>query len=97
MPLGDLWSFIFFVLLAIAALTSLISLHEVVTAYLHERYKISRGKAAIIVSSCGFALGIICSLSFGQLSHLKILGFTVFDLLNYVTANLMLPIGASLN
>jgi NSS family neurotransmitter:Na+ symporter len=93
MPLGDLWAFIFFVLLAIAALTSLISLHEVVTAYLHERYKMSRSRAAIIVSSCGFALGIICSLSFGQLSHFKILEFTIFDLLDYVTANLMLPIG----
>ncbi|MDR2653320.1 MAG: sodium-dependent transporter [Prevotellaceae bacterium] len=93
MPLGDLWSFIFFVLLAIAALTSIISLHEVVTAYLHEQYKMSRSKAATIVSSSGFVLGIICSLSFGVLSQFKIFGSTIFDLLDFITANLMLPLG----
>jgi NSS family neurotransmitter:Na+ symporter len=93
MPFGSLWSFIFFVLLAIAALTSIISLHEVATAYLHEQHRMSRFKAATIVSSGGFVLGVICSLSFGVLSHVKILGLTVFDLLDFVTANLMLPIG----
>jgi NSS family neurotransmitter:Na+ symporter len=93
MPFGSLWAFIFFMLLAIAALTSIISLHEVATAYLHEQHKMSRFKAATIVSSCGFVLGVICSLSFGVLSHFKIFGATIFDLLDFVTANLMLPIG----
>ncbi|MDR2126591.1 MAG: sodium-dependent transporter [Prevotellaceae bacterium] len=96
MPFGDLWSFIFFVLLAIAALTSIISLHEVVTAYLHEQYRMSRRKATAIVSLCGLALGIICSLSFGVLSHVKIFGVIIFDLLDFVTANLMLPAGGML-
>ena len=40
MPLGSLWSFVFFVLLALAALTSVISLHEVVTAYVLEEHDI---------------------------------------------------------
>ncbi|MDR2292973.1 MAG: sodium-dependent transporter [Prevotellaceae bacterium] len=93
MPFGNLWSLIFFVLLAIAALTSIISLHEVVTAYLHEQYKMSRNKAATIVSLSGFAIGIICSLSFGVLSHIKIFGVIIFDLLDFITANLMLPLG----
>lgn len=93
MPFGNLWSLIFFVLLAIAALTSIISLHEVVTAYLHEQYKLSRNKATAIVSLCGFAVGVVCSLSFGVLSHFKIFGIIIFDLLDFVTANLMLPLG----
>jgi NSS family neurotransmitter:Na+ symporter len=93
MPLGYLWSFIFFVLLAIAALTSIISLHEVVTAYLHEQYKMSRRKAATIVSLSGFAVGVICSLSFGVLSHFKIFGVIIFDFLDFITANLMLTLG----
>jgi len=93
MPFGNLWALIFFLLLALAALTSIISIHEVVTVYFHEQYKMSRRKAATIVSLCGFAVGVVCSLSFGVLSDFSILGFTVFELLNFVTANLMLPLG----
>lgn len=93
MPLGNLWSFVFFLLLALAALTSIISIHEVVTAYLHDQHKMSRRKAATIVLMCGLALGIVCSLSFGELSNVKIFGFTMFELLDYVTANIMLPVG----
>ncbi|MDR3286375.1 MAG: sodium-dependent transporter [Prevotellaceae bacterium] len=93
MPFGNLWALIFFLLLALAALTSIISIHEVVTVYFHEQYKMSRRKAATIVSLCGFAVGVVCSLSFGVLSDFSILGFTVFELLDFVTANLMLPLG----
>ncbi|MDR3226863.1 MAG: sodium-dependent transporter [Prevotellaceae bacterium] len=93
MPFGSLWALIFFLLLALAALTSIISIHEVVTAYLHDQYKMSRRKSATIVSLCGFAVGVVCSLSFGILSDFKILGFTIFDFLDFVTANLMLPLG----
>lgn len=93
MPLGDLWAFAFFLLLALAALTSIISIHEVVTAYLHDHRKMSRRKAATIVSLCGLALGVVCSLSFGVLSHVKIFDFTIFDFLDYITAKFMMPIG----
>ncbi|MDR1983793.1 MAG: sodium-dependent transporter [Prevotellaceae bacterium] len=93
MPFGNLWSFIFFLLLTIAALTSIISIHEVITAYLHDQYKMSRRKAATIVSLSGFTLCIVCSLSFGILSDFKIFGLTTFELFDYVTAKLMLPLG----
>lgn len=44
LPFGNAWSFIFFILLALAALTSTISLHEVATAYVHEEYHMTRKK-----------------------------------------------------
>lgn len=93
MPLGGVWSFIFFVLLALAALTSTISLHEVATAYVHEEHKMSRTKAAWIVSSGILIFGIISSLSFGVLKEHTIFGLTFFNFLDYVTAKIMLPLG----
>lgn len=93
LPLGWLWSAVFFVLLALAALTSTISLHEVATAYTHEEFKISRTKAAWLVSAGVMVLGIVSSLSFGVLKDFTIGGLTFFSLLDYVTAKIMLPLG----
>ncbi len=96
LPMGAVWSTVFFVLLALAALTSTISLHEVATAYVHEEYKLSRQKAALIVSFGVAILGIISSLSFGVLKHMTIGGLIFFDLLDYLTAKIMLPLGGML-
>ncbi|MDL2255057.1 sodium-dependent transporter [Parabacteroides sp. OttesenSCG-928-K15] len=93
MAMGNLWSIIFFVLLGIAALTSTISLHEVATAYVHEEMKMSRKKAALLVSAGVLVLGVISSLSFGVLKDFTIFGLTFFNLLDYVTAKIMLPLG----
>jgi NSS family neurotransmitter:Na+ symporter len=96
MFLSNVWSCIFFILLAIAALTSTISLHEVATAYLHEEKKISRKRAALLVSFGVFILAIFSSLSFGILKDFKLVGLTFFDLLNDITAKIMLPFGGML-
>ena len=96
LPLGGLWSLVFFVLLALAALTSTISLHEVATAYIHEEYHISRAKAALFVSGGVLFLGIISSLSIGVWKEYTIFGLTFFDLLDYLTAKIMLPFGGML-
>ena len=63
--LAYIFSVMFYVLLALAALTSTISLHEVVTAYLHEEFNFTRGKAARLVTTGCILLGILCSLSLG--------------------------------
>ena len=96
LPLGNVWSLVFFVLLALAALTSTISLHEVATAYLHEEYYISRKQAALLVSLGVLIMGILSSLSLGVLKEWTIFGLTFFDLLDYVTAKIMLPLGGML-
>jgi len=93
LPMGALWSLIFFILLAVAALTSTISLHEVATAYVHEQFNLSRQKAALVVSTGVLVLGIISSLSFGVLKGSTIFGLTFFEALDYVTAKIMLPLG----
>lgn len=93
LPLGNVWSLVFFILLALAALTSTISLHEVATAYVHEEYHMSRQKAAWFVSAGVAIIAVFCSLSFGILKEYTIFGLTIFEALDYVTAKIMMPLG----
>ena len=91
--LAYLFSVLFYVLLAVAALTSTISLHEVVTAYLHEEFRFTRSKAAKIVTGSCIFFGIFCSLSLGVAKGYTLFGLGVFDLFDFLTAKIMLPIG----
>ena len=93
MPVGILWAILFYALLFIAALTSLISLHEVVTAYLYENTSMSRKKSSFLVAALVCVLGVFASLSFGKLSSLTIFGKTIFDALDFFTASILLPVG----
>ena len=93
--MARIFSLLFYVLLALAALTSTISLHEVVTAYLNERFKISRGRAATLVTGFCIVTGILSSLSLG-IWDAKFFNLGFFDLLDFVTAKLMLPLGGLL-
>lgn len=88
-----LWSTIFFLLLALAALTSTISIHEVVTAYVSEQWNMRRNSAAWLSTAAMLVLGVVCSLSFSVLSGWTIGGRSIFDFFDYLTANFMLPIG----
>ena len=93
--LAMIFSLMFYVLLALAALTSTISLHEVVTAFLNERFKMSRSRAAILVTSFCMVTGVLSSLSLGAWEA-KFFGLGFFDLLDFVTAKLMLPLSGLL-
>ena len=93
LPLSMVWSSTFFLLLVVAALTSTISLHEVITAYLHEEWHVSRKKAAWLTTLSTMILACFASLSLGVLSGWKICGLNLFDALDYLTANIMLPVG----
>lgn len=86
-------SVLFYVLLAVAALTSTISMHEVVTAYLHEEFRLSRQRAATLVTAGCIFLGTLCSLSLGVGKGYTLFGMGLFDLFDYVTAKVMLPLG----
>ena len=91
-----LFSVMFYVLLALAALTSTISMHEVVTAFLNEQFSLSRSKAAIIVTSFCTVLGVASSLSLGIWSEYTLFGLGCFDFLDFLTAKIMLPLGGLL-
>lgn len=96
MPLTQLWSSLFFLLLLVAALTSTISLSEVSVAFLQDRLGMSRQKATLWVMLPLLLLSSLCSLSQGVLSELKILGMTIFDFLDTTATNIMLPTAAIL-
>lgn len=89
-------SVLFDLLLLLAALTSSISMHEICTAYIHETYNTSRRRAATIVTTVCGLLGIACSLSFGIWSCYTICGMTFFELFDYLTAKILMPLGGML-
>ncbi|MCK9321337.1 MAG: sodium-dependent transporter, partial [Bacteroidales bacterium] len=87
MPGGFYFAIVFFILLSVAALTSTISVLEVVVAFLIEEKNMSRGKATALGAGAISIIGIACTLSFGPLKDFKIFDKTVFDLMNYLSAN----------
>ncbi len=93
LPMSMLWASIFFLLLIIAALTSTMSLHEVVTVYLMEEWGVTRRMGTYITSGSIAILSAIASLSLGEWSGFTIFGLTLFDAMDFITANIMLPIG----
>ena len=93
-PFGNIISILFFVLLFFAALTSGISILEVPTATFMENFKISRGKAVGILTLIIGTISILASLSFGVLNNIKIGGKIIFDLLDVVSSNYLLPFNA---
>ena len=91
--LAYIFSVMFYILLAVAALTSTISMHEVVTAYLHEEFHLSRKRAASFVTGGCMFLGTLCSLSLGVGKGYTLFGLNLFDMFDFVTAKIMLPLG----
>ena len=90
--LGYIISLLFFILLTLAALTSLMSLHEVSTAFFQEEFVITRKKAALIVSITTAIIGAFCSLSLGAVDGMAFFGKSLFDWFDFVTGQIFLPI-----
>lgn len=96
MPLvGYVISILFYALLAVAALTSTISMHEIGTAYFHEELNRPRTQAAWIVTLGACMIGVLSSLSCGAYD-LQLLGMSLMDFFDCITAQYMMPIGALL-
>lgn len=93
MPFGTIFGILFFILVLFAAITSSISLLEVCAAYFIDEFKWSRTKATWLLTGVIFLLNILCSLSMGPLSHVLIFGKNFFDLFDYITSNILLPLG----
>ena len=89
---GYLVSLLFFVLLSLAALTSLMSLHEVSTAFFQEELRITRKRAALIVTVSCSVIGAFCSLSLGAVDGLSMFGKTLFDWFDFITGQIFLPV-----
>lgn len=93
MPGGTIVAILFFLLLAFAALTSAISLLEPGVAWLMETFGASRARAANLIGVIVWALGFLTVMSFGPWSGFRFWAGTLFDNIEYLTNNLMLPLG----
>lgn len=92
MPMGGVWSTLFFLLLGLAALSSTISMHEAVTSYFVEKRGMSRRKGAWVVTIIALVLATAASLSLGDWSGYTIAGMNFFALLDNFTSIVMLPL-----
>lgn len=93
---GYVISVLFYALLALAALTSTISMHEIGTAFFHEELHITRNQGAWIVTVLCSIIAVFCSLSNGVLADLTVMGQGLLDFCDSLTANILLPLGAFL-
>lgn len=92
--LGWFFSVLFYLLLLLAALTSMMSIHEPSTAFLLEHFRMRRHTATAIVTLSAIAVGVLCSLSFGPLANVRpLFGMTFFDFFDFISAKLFLPLG----
>lgn len=93
---GVIFSTVFFVLLSFAAWTSALGLVEPAVAWLVEHYHKSRAQSAVIVGGTIWLIGFGSVLSFNALSDVTFLAGTIFDNVDYLTSNIMLPLGGLL-
>ncbi|WP_145408989.1 sodium-dependent transporter [Paenibacillus xylanexedens] len=96
MPLGFLFGGLFFILLAIAALTSAVSLLEVPVKYFMERLSWSRSRSVWVISLAVFIVGLPSALSMGLVPEFNINGTNLFDWMDFMASNIMLPVGGLL-
>lgn len=95
-PGGFFFRILFFLLLSMAALTSTISLLEVIITFAVDELKMSRKKATVIFAIIVFLIGIPCALSFGIIEDATFCGLNFFEILDYLAANIFLPLGGML-
>lgn len=96
MPWGSLMGGLFFLLLVIAALTSAISLLEVVVAYFMDELGWSRPFAATLTAVIIALLGVPSSLSQGVWKDFLVLGLPLLDLFDFIASSFILPLGGLL-
>lgn len=92
-PFGWFFAILFNVCLLVAALTSAVSLLEVCVAYLQNEWHMTRGGSTLLCYVTLFLLGAVSAMSFGPLGDITILGKNIFDFLDYVCTNLLMPLG----
>jgi len=93
MPGGYIFSVIFFLLLAIAALTSTISVLEVIVAFFSEELNITRRAATLLATAAVAILGIFAAGSWGWFAGMHVKNQNFFGILDFTTANILLPLG----
>lgn len=96
LPMGGVLAILFFVVLFFAAVTSSISLLEVMVAYMIEERHLSRKASVAITMSLTLVLGVLCSLSLGVLGNVHLFGNSIFGFMDSLSANILMPLGGML-
>lgn len=93
LPGGQIFAILFFLLLTVAALASMMSLLQVLVAYLEDEFNIKRKKLMLTLLTIALLLfGIPSVLSFSVLSDFKVFGMTYFEITDYFSANILVPV-----
>ncbi len=95
-PGGAAVAVLFFLFLAIAALSSTMSILEPVVEYLEQRGGWTRRRATVLLGSAIWTLGLGCALAFNVGADFTLFGMNLFDAFDYLTSNIMLPLGGML-
>jgi NSS family neurotransmitter:Na+ symporter len=93
MPLGGVFMVLFFVLAAVAATGAMLSLIEVPVAFLNEQFKLPRAAGAIITAVLLGLIGSLAALSSSVLADVTVFGKNFFDLFDFLSSNILLPVG----
>jgi NSS family neurotransmitter:Na+ symporter len=96
MPGGYLFSILFFVVLAVAGITSLVGLVETVTQWVEERFGIARHKSALLVVGSVAVLSLLSSLSYNVMGEMDMGGRNFNDIMDYFSNQILLPVGGML-
>ena len=94
MPAGRIIGMIFFILVALAALTSSISLMETIVSVIMEKFKVKRLFACIIVTAFSFAFGMASVLGYSEWKDFTIFGRQILDFLDFLSNNIIMPLVA---
>ncbi|MBQ4516395.1 MAG: sodium-dependent transporter, partial [Clostridia bacterium] len=89
---GNLFGALFFLLALFAALTSIISLMEVVISWLIDKFNMHRTKATLWVSLLLFLTGIPSSLGYGVWKYVTIFNRSIFDFIDYIANSVLMPL-----
>ena len=94
LPFGQFFAVIFYLCIVVAAVTSSVSMIEIVVAFLVDEHRLSRSAAAMLSTLALAIVGALPCLSFGKLSDITFFGGkTIFDMFDFFTSNISLPIG----
>jgi NSS family neurotransmitter:Na+ symporter len=103
MPGGQVFGVVFFVLLAFAAVTSIIAIIEPIVRFAEGKWNMKRRNGVLVFGTLAWAIGLLTVFSFNiwadvaPLGQFKVFeGKTAFDLIDYFTANIMMPLGGTL-
>lgn len=94
MPFGQIFGFMFFLLMFFAALSSALGYLEPISSSFSDMLKLSRAKGAVYALASIFVVGLFTIFGLNVMSGVKIIGKNLFDFADYLSGNIMMPLGA---